>query len=206
MITDKTIPVNTAIIEDNRFIREGIEMILNSNVDFKISGSYPSCEDALECKDLSKAQIILIDIKLPGISGIEGIKLIRKKYPEIFCIIFTAYEDDDNILDAIAAGAVGFISKKTQPKDLMSLLRSVLNGGSPATPNVARKIITSFEKQKIGQQKFRENLTANEIQILEKISNGKSYTTAANELSLSNEEILISIRTVYTKLRNMQFL
>jgi len=200
MNSEKTNPVMIAIIEDNRFIRKGFEIMLNNEPDFDLVGSYQSCEEAFYYEEISKTNIVLMDIKLPGISGIEGIKYLKKHFPEMLIIVCTAYEDDENVFQAIAAGAVGFISKKASPKELVASLRKVATGGSPMTPNVARNILSSFEKPRSYYTQNESELTDKEKIILEKISSGKSYVTTANELSLSEEDILLNIRSIYGKL------
>ena len=201
MNTEKNVPVRVAIIEDNRFIRKGIEIILNAENDFELVGSYSSCEDAFYYEEIIKAQIVLMDIMLPGISGIEGIKYLKKNFPKILIIVCTAYEDDKNIFEAIAAGAAGFISKKTPPKQLISTLRSVSSGGSPMTPNVARYIKAYFQSQ--NGKRINNDAELNEIEneILDKVSIGKSYLTISIELSITEEELLVRTRSIYKKLQ-----
>lgn len=202
MVKDKVTPARIVIIEDNKFIRSGIEMILDSERDFYVIGSYRNCEDAFNNESISKADIVIMDIRLPGISGIEGISYLRKHFPEILTIVYTAFEDGENILGAISAGAVGFILKKIPIKELLSTLRNLLKGGSPITPNVAKNILSSFQKQRHDQFTNEFGLSETEINILEKISIGKSYTTTANELNESEEKILNTIRSIYGKLQN----
>jgi len=193
-------PIKVAIIEDNRFIRDGLKIMLDVEQDLKLVGSYPSCEEAFHYDDIGNADLVIIDINLPGISGIEGVKYLKKYLPLVKVIICTAYEDDENVFDAIAAGAVGFLSKKASPTELIKTLRLVNQGGSPITPNVAVKIISFFQKQELKQDSIA--LTENEKKILEKISLGKSYTTVAKELIETEEEILIQIRAIYKKMQN----
>jgi DNA-binding NarL/FixJ family response regulator len=194
--------IKVAIIEDNRFIRSGLEIMLEAESDFELVCSYTSCEDAFYYEEISKAQIVLMDIRLPGISGIDGIKYLKRHFPEMLIIVCTAYEDDDNVFEAIIAGAVGFVSKKTPAKELLSTLRNAVNGGSPMTPNVARNIKSSFQLQKKNQLKNGSDLNEIENDILEKISVGKSYVTVSDELSVEESELFITIRSIYGKLQN----
>jgi DNA-binding NarL/FixJ family response regulator len=195
-------PIKVAIIEDNRFIRSGLEIILQAETDFELVGSYQSCEDAFYYNKIGTANIVLMDIKLPGISGIDGIKYLKQHYPSILILVCTAYEDDENVFEAIAAGAVGFVSKKTPAKELLSTLRNAVNGGSPMTPNVARNIKSSFQLQKKNQLKNGSDLNEIENDILEKISIGKSYVTVSDELSVEERELFLKIRSIYGKLQN----
>ncbi len=198
----RSTPIRVAIIEDNRFIRNGIEIILNAEKEFELIGSYSSCEDAFFYDEISKAQIVLMDIMLPGISGIEGIRYLKKNFPEILIIVCTAYEDDKNIFEAISSGAVGFISKKTSLEQLISALKNVLNGGSPMTPNVAGYIKNSFRSQNGKRNKSGAELNEIENNIIENISIGKSYSTVANELSVNESELYTIVRSIYGKLQN----
>jgi DNA-binding NarL/FixJ family response regulator len=196
MSTNSNNPIKVAIIEDNRFIRDGLKIILDAEQNIELIGSYSSCEDAFYYDDLGNADIIIMDLNLPGISGIEGVKYLKKNLPSIKIIICTAYEDDINVFKAIAAGAVGFLSKKASPSELIKTIKIVNEGGSPITPNVAVKIM-SFNKKAEADL----SLTENEKKILEKISIGKSYKNTADELELNEEEVLTHIRNVYVKMQ-----
>jgi len=199
MNTNLNNPIKVAIIEDNRFIRDGLKIMLDAEQDMELVGSYPSCEGAFYYDEIGNADLVIMDINLPGISGIEGVKYLKRYLPLVKVIICTAYEDDENIFDAIAAGAVGFLSKKASPTELIKTLRLVNDGGSPITPNVAAKINSFFEKQELKQTSIA--LTENEKKVLQKISLGKSYTTVAKELTKTEEEILFQVRSIYGKLQ-----
>jgi DNA-binding NarL/FixJ family response regulator len=192
-------PIKVVIIEDNRFIRDGLKIMLDDEQDMELVGSYPSCEDAFYYDDLINADVVIMDINLPGISGIEGVKYLKKNLPAIKVIICTAYEDDENVFEAIAAGAVGFLSKKASPNELIKTIKMVKQGGSPITPNVAAKIFSFLKKQ--GAKQTSIVLTETEKKILEKISLGKSYSAVAKELNETEEEILFLIRSIYGKLQ-----
>ncbi|GAB6283553.1 MAG: response regulator transcription factor [Ignavibacterium sp.] len=193
--------INVVIIEDNKFIRNGWELILQNEKDFQIIGSYGSCEEAFKNEDIALADIILMDIGLPGISGIDGVKYLKEKFPKLIIIMCTIYEDDDKIFDALCAGAVGYLLKKTEPAQLASALRDAYYGGSPMTPSVARKIISIFQKKPvISFNGENVELTEREIQILTLMSKGKSYKEIANEIFLSIDGVTYHIRNIYEKL------
>lgn len=200
MSTNSNNPIKVAIIEDNRFIRDGLKLMLDVEQDMELVGSYPSCEDAFYYDDLENADIVIMDINLPGISGIEGVEYLQKHLPTIKIIICTAYEDDENVFNAIAAGAVGFLSKKASPAEVVKTLKLVNQGGSPITPNVAVKIISFFQKQESKRGYIK--LSKIEKEVLNKITLGKSYLTIAHELYKSEEEILFQIRSIFMKLQN----
>lgn len=191
--------IKVAIIEENRFIRDGYELVLDSEPDFELVGSYSSFEEAFYNQEINKAEIVLIDIRLSGISEINGIDYIKKKFPKMLIIVCTPFEDDENIFETIVKGAVGFVSKKTPSKKLVSILRTVSKGGSPMSPKLAHKIIFYFQK-KTSDNKINDLILSQvEQNILDKISLGKSYATVAKELYVNEEEILSQIRSIYRK-------
>ena len=198
MISEKKIPTRIIIIEDNRFIRSGIEMVLNAEADFKVIGSYSNCEEAFFRNRISEAELVVMDIKLPGISGVEGVKYLKEHFPQILTIVYSAFEDDVNIFNAINAGATGFVSKKTTSKELVSILKAVLNGGSPLTPDLARHILVFYENHSIKEFKLNEI----EEKVLHSIASGKSYSTIARELTKTEINILRYIRSIYLKVQN----
>ncbi len=199
MATNKNSVIKIAIIEDNRFIRDGLKIMLDAELDMELVGSYPNCEDAFYYDDVENADVVIMDINLTGISGIEGVKYIKRYLPLVKVIICTAYEDDENVFEAIAVGAVGFLSKKASPTELVKTLRLVKKGGSPITPNVAVRIISFFQKKELKQNGIV--LTEIEERVLEKISLGKSYKNTADELALTEKEVLTHIRNIYEKMQ-----
>ena len=198
MISEKKIPTRIIIIEDNRFIRSGIEMVLDAEANFKVIGSYSNCEEAFFRNRISEAELVVMDIKLPGISGVEGVKYLKEHFSQILTIVYSAFEDDVNIFNAINAGATGFVSKKTTSKELVSILKAVLNGGSPLTPDLARHILVFYENHSIKEFKLNEI----EEKVLHSIASGKSYSTIARELTKTEINILRYIRSIYLKVQN----
>ena len=175
--------IKIILIEDNKFIRSGWELALQKEEDFQIVGSYSSCEEAFKDEGIGAANMVLMDIGLPGISGIEGVKYLKEKYPKMIIVMCTVHEDDDKIFEAICAGAAGYLLKKTKPEELISALRDAFSGGSPMTPSVARKVIASFQKKPLNSfNKERVELTEREEQILNLMAKGKSYSEIANEV------------------------
>jgi DNA-binding NarL/FixJ family response regulator len=190
------------IVEDNKFIRNGWEIALTSETDFEIVGSYRSCESAFKNQSVEDADLVLMDIGLPGISGIEGVKYLKEKFPEMIIVMCTVHDDDEKIFDAICAGAVGYLLKKASPDDLISALRDAYNGGSPMTPSVARKVIASFQKTQLKSFTGEKvKLTEREEQILKLLAEGKSYLEIANNIFLSESGVDYHIRHIYEKLQ-----
>jgi DNA-binding NarL/FixJ family response regulator len=194
--------INILIIEDNRFIRSGWEILFKDIPDFCVVGSFPSCEEAFKSESLGLTDLALMDIGLPGISGIEGIKYLKEHFSDIIIVMCTVHEDDDKIFEAICAGAVGYLLKKTSPSEMVKAIRDAYKGGSPMTPSVARKVIASF--QKIPEKsKLQPEIvfTEREEQILSLMAHGKSYSSIANEVFLSIDGVYYHIRNIYEKLQ-----
>jgi len=136
--------IKVAIIEDRREIRDGLGMLINGTEGFKCSGAYRSMEDALARIGSDLPNVALCDIGLPGMSGIEGMRILKEQFPNLLLLMLTIYDDDERIFDALCAGACGYLLKKTPPAKLLEGLREAVNGGSPMSPEVARRVIALF--------------------------------------------------------------
>jgi DNA-binding NarL/FixJ family response regulator len=203
-LLEKQIPekfISISIVEDNRFMRAGWRTLLENVEDFIVMGDYENCEEAFISEEIGNSDVILMDIGLPGMSGIDGVKFLTSKYPDISIIMCTVFDDNKNVFDALCAGAVGYLLKKTQPQELIEAVRDAAEGGSPMTPNIARKVITSFQKPptvKIEEELFR--LTPREQEVLENLAEGKSYAAIAKEFNISINGMRFHIRSIYEKL------
>ncbi len=189
-----------SIIEDNKFVREGWKAVLSSAGGITVIGSYPSCEKAFVSSSIGDSNVVLMDIGLPGISGIEGVQYIREHFPSVAILMCTVYEDEEKIFDAICAGAVGYLLKKTTPEELIKAIRDAFEGGSPMTPAVARKIITSFQQPLPAE--MQSELTRGEIEVLNLLAVGKSYAAIGKEIFLSIDGVRARIRNIYEKLQS----
>ena len=192
--------ISVSIVEDNRFIRAGWEAALRSVPGFEVLGSYGNCEEALQSPTLDDSDVVLMDIGLPGMSGIDGVKRIKERRPGATIVMCTVHDDDKNVFDAICAGAVGYLLKKTPPDELVRSLRDAATGGSPMTPNIARSVIASFQKQaKVSHDD--DALTDREREVLDQMAKGKSYAAIARDLFLSLDGIRYHVRHIYEKLQ-----
>ncbi len=190
------------LIEDNKLIRTGWELALQNEKDFLVTGSFGSCEEAFKNEEIGTADIVLMDIGLPGMSGIDGAKFLKEKYPGLIIVMCTVHEDNEKIFDAICSGAVGYLLKKTTPAELIAALRDAYNGGSPMTPTVARRVIASFQKTTLKSSVGKSiELTEREKQVLEEMSMGKSYSEIAKKIFLSVDGVYYHIRHIYEKLQ-----
>ena len=185
---------NVVVIEDNESLLISFKEIINASEEFNVIGAFSNCEDALlYCKN-EDPDIILIDIKLPGINGIEGVKRFQYQNPKAKSMVISVYEDSDYIFDALSAGAIGYLTKNTSPEELISALKQVKNGGSPMSGSIARKVIAYFQMPK------QEELTERENEVVKLLAKGKSYATIAEELSLSVNTIKTHTRNIYEKM------
>lgn len=190
--------VKITIIEDNVFARTGWESTLNLDSEFVVLDSFSTCEEALKSQSIKKADVVLLDIGLPGISGIEGADRISNLNPNALIIMITIHDDDKSIFGSLQSGAIGYLHKSVSPDELIDAIKVALNGGSPMSPQIARKVLKSFHKFK--PQFEEDKLTDKEENILNLLAEGKSYKTIADEICLSVNGVKYHIRSIYEKL------
>lgn len=189
--------IKVGITEDNKYIRKGWETLIDFEDDLCVVTSNESCEDAFASEDFAKIDVLIQDISLPGMSGIEALPTIRAKYPHIHVIMVTVFDDDENIFEALKAGAIGYLLKSTDPAQLIEAIRDANKGGSPITPNIARKIIKTMHVPKVEPA---EKLNEKELTILNELATGKSYAAIGKSLFLSVDGVRHHIRNIYRKL------
>ena len=189
--------ISVGIIEDNKYMREGWKTHIDFDEGLCVIGAWGSCEEAFESGEVKKADVLLMDIGLPGMSGIEGVKIVREKYPHIHMIMASVFDDDEHIFEAIKAGAVGYLMKKVSPEGLVAAIRDAHEGGSPITPNIARKIIKTMHAPDLTEE---EQLSDRELEILKELATGKSYAAIGKTIFLSVDGVRHHIRNIYQKL------
>ena len=191
--------IKAALIEDQREIREGLRTLIEGTPGHRCTGAFRSMEEALERIALEGPDVILVDIGLPGMSGIEGIPLLRARYPEARILVLTIYDDDDRIFSALCAGACGYLLKKTPPARLLESLREAVEGGGPMSPEVAHRVIRLFRDFRPPHQADHD-LTPHEVRLLKLLAEGHNYKTAAAELKVSVNTVSFHMKHVYEKL------
>ena len=192
--------IKIAIVEDLREIREGLGRLINSTPGFRCTGVYASMEEALEKIPNNLPDLVLSDIGLPGIDGISGIRILKERYPDLLILMLTVYDDNERIFDALCAGACGYLLKKTPWEKLVEALKEAVDGGSPMSPEVARRVINLFREIKPPKEAAYE-LTPHEVRLLRMLVEGHSYKTAAAELHVSVNTIKFHLRHIYDKLQ-----
>jgi len=196
----ETRTIKVAIVEDLRDIREGLAQLINAAPGYRCTGVYASMEDAIEKIPHNLPDLVLSDIGLPGMDGISGIAILKQRFPELLILMLTVYDDNERIFDALCAGACGYLLKKTPWAKLVDALKEAVEGGSPMSPEVARRVINLFREIKPPKEATYE-LTPHEVRLLRMLVEGHSYKTAANELKVSVNTIKFHLRHIYEKLQ-----
>jgi RNA polymerase sigma factor (sigma-70 family) len=193
-------PITVSIVEDSDKLRETLTRVLNRADGFRCVSQYANAEDALKDLPEIKPDVLLMDINLPGMNGVECVRQLKKIAPEIQVMMLTVYEDTENIFDALAAGASGYMLKRTAGKELLEAIREVKNGGSPMTTHIARKVVQSFQRSAAAEAQT-ESLSEREQQVLDLLSQGLMYKEIADKLQISYETVHTYIRRIYEKLQ-----
>ncbi len=191
--------IRVAIIEDQREIREGLQELIDGAEDFRCSAAFGSVEEVLPRIGGDLPDVVLVDIGLPGKSGIEGIRLLKESYPELVLVVLTVFDDDQRIFEAICAGASGYLLKKTPAPRLIQGIRDAATGGAPMSPEIAARVIALFRQARPATPEDHD-LTPHEVRVLKMLVDGHNYKTAAVELSVSVNTISFHMRRIYDKL------
>lgn len=193
-------PLKVGIIEDQSKIREGLRSLIDGTEGYRCVGSFGSMEEAIAKVSYDLPDVLLVDIGLPGMSGIEGIRRLKDQHPKLAMLMLTVYDDDRRIFDALCAGACGYLLKKTPPARLLECLKEVVDGGAPMSPEVARRVVALFREIRPPVQAGHQ-LTPHEIRILTLLVEGHNYKTAADELGVSINTVRFHMRSIYEKLQ-----
>jgi DNA-binding NarL/FixJ family response regulator len=198
MLNDMATTVS--IVEDNDQLRGTLARLIDREEGFRCLSQYPNAEAAIEALPNDKPDVVLMDINLPGMNGVECVRKLKQLAPKTQVVMLTAYEDTENIFNALAAGANGYLLKRAPRAELLDALREVCRGGSPMTTHIARKVVQSFQKAGMSAQPT-ENLSAREQEVLDCLSQGFLYKEIAEKLGISYETVHTYIRRIYEKLQ-----
>jgi DNA-binding NarL/FixJ family response regulator len=193
-------PITVSIVEDNEQLRSTLVRVINRAEGFKCVSNYGSAEAALEGLPSDKPEVVLMDINLPGMNGVECVRQLKQRAVPTLVVMLTVYEDTENIFNALAAGASGYLLKRTKSAELIEAIREVHSGGSPMTTHIARKVIQSFQRSGPSASPS-ENLSQREQEVLECLSQGFLYKEIAEKLGISYETVHTYIRRIYEKLQ-----
>jgi DNA-binding NarL/FixJ family response regulator len=193
--------ISIAIVEDNHDIRQALEQIITMSGGFDLVCSCENGEDALVKLPIYLPKIILMDINLGGMTGIEVVKELKPHHPEMLFMMCTIYEEDEKIFEALKAGASGYIIKKTAPSKLLEAIKELDQGGAPMSSQIARKVVTAFQsKPTVAAEGLVELLTKRELEILEMLASGLVYKEISEKLYISSETVRKHVYNVYNKL------
>jgi len=183
------------IIEDNAVVKDGFQLLINSMSSHKVVAAYTNCEQAIKHIDEDMADIILMDIDLPGMSGIEGTTKIKKSHPDLDVLVITVHEESEMVFEALCAGASGYITKNANHHQLLDAIDETTRGGAPMSTKIARMVVESFRRN------YNSPLTDRETEVLELLATGKSYSVIADELFIHKETVKTHIKNIYFKLQ-----
>ncbi len=193
-------PVSIVIYEDNTRLRQLLELLLSDGTGFAVAGAFPTCVDALAQMEHLLPQLVIMDIDMPEMSGIDGVRKIKSVFPDIKVVMHTVFEDDSRIFESICAGADGYLLKNTSPLQFVKCLEEVMQGGAPMSPFVAQKVFNHFRKQALPQQE-QFNLTLREKEILDMLVKGNSYKMIAANCLVTLDTVKKHLHNIYQKLQ-----
>lgn len=187
------------IYEDNTLLKDSLALLIGGTEGFEVPASFEECTDIVEEVELYNPDVILLDIDMPDINGLEALKLVRKVNQEVKILMLTIFDDDKNVFQAIKNGANGYLLKKTPPAKLLEYLQDVASGGAPMTSSVARQVLQMFSNTH-ADRNSSYNLTERETETLKHLVNGFSYKMIAAEMHISIDTVRAHIKKIYEKL------
>jgi DNA-binding NarL/FixJ family response regulator len=192
--------INVAIIEDSREIREGLAVLINGSEGFQCTATYSNAEDALSDLLSKNPDVVLMDINLPRMSGIECTRQLKQRQPDLSIMVLTVYDDDEKIFESLKAGARGYILKKTPPAGLLEAILDLYGGGSPMSSRIARRVVQTFQGPEVSS-KEKGSLSGRESEVLAYLAKGYRYKEIAETLFISVETVRTHLRNIYEKLQ-----
>ena len=193
--------LRVTIFEDNRSLREGLAQLIGGSNGFITSGAFANCNRIIQDIQESQPDVILMDIEMPGISGIDAVKMAKEKFPDIKILMATVFEDNDKVFQSICNGAEGYILKNTQPLQILTAIREIFEGGAPMTPSIASKVLKMFKLKIDDEHPENYKLTDREKEILKCLVEGMSYKMAADRCFISIDTISGHVKNIYKKMQ-----
>src|SRR4030095_6863512 len=193
--------IRAAIFEDNRSLLDGLAALIGGTQGFECVGTFPNCNNLLKNISQVKPHVVLMDIEMPGINGIEAVGMIKEEFPEIKVLMETIFDDDEKIFNSICAGAEGYILKNTSPAEIMDAIREIYEGGGPMTPSIANRVLKMVKNKPETSTKESFDLSVREKEILTCLVKGMSYKMVADTCFISIETVNVHIKNIYRKLQ-----
>lgn len=192
--------IKVAIFEDSKPLRESLQQLINSTDDMVCTGAFADANKLIRNMQSAVPDVVLMDINMPGISGIEAVQVIKEKFPNVQILMQTVFEENDKIFAALCAGASGYMLKKTPPRKMIEAIHETFHGGAPMTPSVAAKVLQMFRHQSTASKNEFIDLSEREKEILGLLVKGKSYKTIAAECFISIDTVNTHVKHIYEKL------
>jgi DNA-binding NarL/FixJ family response regulator len=193
--------INVVIFEDNTNLRRGLQILINGSMGFECSGAFGNCDNVMKNISDCRPDVVLMDIDMPGINGIEAVKIIKNQFPDVKVLMETVFDDDEKIFNSICNGAEGYILKSTPPVEILGAIKEIYEGGSPMTPSIANRVLKMVKGQPASNSKNHFNLTDREKQILSCLVEGMSYKLIADECTITFDTVNVHIKNIYKKLQ-----
>ena len=192
--------IRVAIVEDNHALRDGLAQLIGGTPGYTLVGAWPNCQGMLASVREVRPEVLLMDIQLPGMSGIDGVRRLKELMPAVEVLMLTVFEEEEKIFDSLCAGASGYLLKRTPPGVLLEAIKDVNTGGAPMTPKVARRVLSSFQEAR-NRGNDRVDLTERERQVLAGLVKGHTYQAIANERHISIDTVRSHVKNIYQKLQ-----
>lgn len=192
--------LKVAVFEDDKILREMLYQLIHGTPGFACTGAFSDADDILRKIEKAEPDVALMDIDMPGMSGIEAVRIMNKKFPGVKVLMQTVFDEDEKIFEAICAGASGYLLKNTPPSKVLEALQEVYSGGSPMSPSVARKLLEGFQKNVLFPRHDGFNLSVRENEVLQNLVKGMSYKMIADACGISIDTIKFHVKNIYEKL------
>lgn len=193
--------IKVVIFEDNTNLRRGLTTLINGSTGFECVGAFGNCDNLIKNISDSKPDVVLMDIEMPGMNGIDAVKLLKTQFPAIKVLMETIFEDDEKVFYSICNGAEGYILKNTPPTQILEAIKEIYEGGAPMTPSIASKVLSMFKKRTAFEKDESHNLTDREMEILKYLTVGMSYRLIAENCFISIDTVSSHVKNIYKKLQ-----
>ncbi|MEJ1238396.1 response regulator transcription factor [Chryseolinea sp. T2] len=191
--------IKVILYDDNDSLRDSVAMLLEQSEDFTLAGTFSNCLDLMNNIIDTKPDVVIMDIDMPGMNGIEGVKVIRKTFPTVQILMLTVFNNDENVFAAVKAGAAGYILKNAEPQYLLQAISEVYNGGAPMTPGIARKVLMQFQNM-LPEANKDYHLSQREKEVLALLVEGHSYKMIGSKLNITYDTVRAHMKKIYEKL------
>jgi len=192
--------IGVTVFEDNLHLRDSLYFLINTEEDMECLSAQPNANHIADAFKPQLPDVVLMDIEMPGMSGIEAVRKLKAEFPSVQVLMQTIFQDDDSIFNAICAGASGYLLKSASPQQYLQAIRDVHQGGSPMSGPIARKVLTLFQKTVIPEKSVQYDLTQKEKEVLSSLVEGKSFKMIADALNISYETVRSHMKSIYAKL------